>query len=117
MDFKAAKRMETFSQYAVAAAKEAMEQSGLDMSKEDPYRVGCSIGSGIGSLQRGSVTGDRRKVLLSCTEKAQPILKAGLEMQQNFNQKLTRNIPEEQIHIYKEIIDSMAVNACQMLNE
>ena len=51
MDFKAAKRMETFSQYAVAAAKEAMEQSGLDMSKEDPYRVGCSIGSGIGSLQ------------------------------------------------------------------
>ena len=28
-----------------------MEQSGLDMSKEDPYRVGCSIGSGIGSLQ------------------------------------------------------------------
>ena len=40
-----------FSQYAVAAAKEAMEQSGLDMSKEDPYRVGCSIGSGIGSLQ------------------------------------------------------------------
>ena len=51
MDFKAAKRMEPFSQYAVAAAKEAMEQAGLDMSKEDPYRVGCSIGSGIGSLQ------------------------------------------------------------------
>ena len=51
MDRKAAKRMEPFSQYAVAAAKEAMEQAGLDMSKEDPYRVGCSIGSGVGSLQ------------------------------------------------------------------
>lgn len=51
MDFKAAKRMAAFSQYAVAAAKEAMEDSGLDMSKEDPFRVGCSIGSGIGSLQ------------------------------------------------------------------
>lgn len=51
MDFKAAKRMELFSQYAVAAAKEALEQSGLEMEKEDPYRVGCSIGSGIGSLQ------------------------------------------------------------------
>ena len=51
MDFKAAKRMELFSQYAVAAAKEALEQSGLDMEKEDPYRVGCSVGSGIGSLQ------------------------------------------------------------------
>ena len=51
MDFKAAKRMELFAQYAVAAAKEAIEQSGLDMEKEDPFRVGCSIGSGIGSLQ------------------------------------------------------------------
>ena len=51
IDFKAAKRMEPFSQYAVAAAKEAMEQAGLDMEKEDAYRVGCSIGSGIGSLE------------------------------------------------------------------
>ncbi|MBQ2283399.1 MAG: beta-ketoacyl-ACP synthase II [Agathobacter sp.] len=50
MDFKAAKRMELFSQYAVAAAKEAMEDSGLDMEKEDPYMVGCAIGSGIGSI-------------------------------------------------------------------
>ena len=51
MDFKAAKRMELFCQYAVAAAKEAFDQAGLDMEQEDPYRVGCSIGSGIGSLQ------------------------------------------------------------------
>ena len=51
MDFKAAKRMELFCQYAVAAAKEAFAQAGLDMEKEDPFRVGCSIGSGIGSLQ------------------------------------------------------------------
>lgn len=51
MDRKAAKRMEPFSQYAVAAAKEAIEDSGLDISKENPYMVGCAIGSGIGSLQ------------------------------------------------------------------
>ncbi len=51
MDFKAAKRMELFSQYAVAAAKEAIGDAKLDMEKEDPYRVGCAIGSGIGSLQ------------------------------------------------------------------
>lgn len=51
MDPKAARRMEAFSQFAVAAAKEALEQSGLAMEKEDPYRVGVSIGSGIGSLQ------------------------------------------------------------------
>ena len=51
MDFKAAKRMEPFSQYAVAAAKEAFEDAGLDMEKEDPYRTGVVVGSGIGSLQ------------------------------------------------------------------
>lgn len=51
LDFKAAKRMELFSQYAVAAAKEAIEDAGLDMSKVDPYRVGTAIGSGVGSLQ------------------------------------------------------------------
>ena len=51
MDPKAARRMETFSQYAVAAASQAIKQAGLDMEKEDPYRVGISIGSGIGSLQ------------------------------------------------------------------
>ncbi len=50
MDFKAAKRMEPFSQYAVVAAKEAFEQAGLDMSAEDPYRVGVIIGSGIGGM-------------------------------------------------------------------
>ena len=51
MDFKAAKRMEAFCQYAVAATKEALEDSGLDMEKEDPWRGGVAVGSGIGSLQ------------------------------------------------------------------
>lgn len=51
MDFKAARRMELFSQYAVAAALEAVKDAGLDMEKEDSFRVGVSVGSGIGSLQ------------------------------------------------------------------
>lgn len=51
MDAKAAKRMEPFAQYAVAAAKEAFEDSGLDMEKEDPFRAGVIVGSGIGSLE------------------------------------------------------------------
>lgn len=51
MDKKAARRMELFCQYAVAAAREAIEDAGLDMEKEDAYRVGCAVGSGIGSLQ------------------------------------------------------------------
>ena len=51
MDAKQAKRMEAFSQYAVAAAKEALEDAQIDMEKEDSFRVGVSVGSGIGSLQ------------------------------------------------------------------
>ena len=51
MDPKATRRMETFSQYAVAAASQALAQSGIDMDQEDPYKVGISIGSGIGDLQ------------------------------------------------------------------
>ena len=50
MDAKSAKRMDRFSQFAVAAAKEAMEDAKLDMAEEDPFRVGISIGSGVGSL-------------------------------------------------------------------
>lgn len=51
MDFKSAKRMEPFSQFSVAAAKEAFEDSQLNMEQEDPFRTGVIIGSGIGSLQ------------------------------------------------------------------
>lgn len=43
--------MELFCQYAVAAAGEALADAALDMEKEDAYRVGCFIGSGVGSLQ------------------------------------------------------------------
>ena len=51
MDPKAARRMEVFSQYAVAAAKEAYEDSGLNIEEEEPFRAGVIVGSGIGSLQ------------------------------------------------------------------
>ncbi|MGN0385342.1 MAG: beta-ketoacyl-ACP synthase II [Lachnospiraceae bacterium] len=51
MDKKEARRMELFCQYAVAATGEAIKDAGLDMEKEDAYRVGCAVGSGIGSLQ------------------------------------------------------------------
>lgn len=52
MDFKSAKRMGVFSQYAVAAAKEAFEQSGLELEKEDPFRVGVIVGCGIGAMEK-----------------------------------------------------------------
>ena len=72
MDFKAAKRMEPFSQYAVAAAKEAFEDSGIDMEKEDPYRVGVIVGSGIGSLQ--CVETNYEKIMTKGPNKVNPLM-------------------------------------------
>ena len=51
MDFKSAKRMALFCQYAVSAAIEALKDADINMKKEDAYRVGVSVGSGVGSLQ------------------------------------------------------------------
>lgn len=51
MDPKTARRMEAFSQYAIAATSQAIEDAGLDLEKEDLTRIGVSVGSGIGSLQ------------------------------------------------------------------
>lgn len=61
MDKKAARRMEQFSRFAVAAAGEAIKDAGLDMEQEDPYLVGCNVGSGIGSLQAMEREYDRLK--------------------------------------------------------
>ena len=70
MDPKAARRMEPFSQYA--AAGEAIAQAGLDMEKEDPFRVGTSIGSGIGSLQ--AMEREHKKMLEKGPNRVNPLL-------------------------------------------
>ena len=72
MDPKAARRMETFSQYAVAAAKQALEDAGIDMTKEDPYRVGVCVSSGIGSLQ--AVEREYKKLLEKGPGRVNPLL-------------------------------------------
>ena len=43
---KESKRMEKFAQFAVTAAREAFEDAGVDMAKENPHEVGVIIGSG-----------------------------------------------------------------------
>jgi 3-oxoacyl-[acyl-carrier-protein] synthase II len=45
------KRMDRFTQFALAAAIQAVKNSGLDFSKEDPYRVGVIVGTGIGGIK------------------------------------------------------------------
>lgn len=72
MDFKAARRMEPFSQYAVAAALEAYEDSGLDIGREDPFRAGVIVGSGIGSLQE--VEREYEKILSRGPSRVNPLM-------------------------------------------
>ena len=61
MDRKEARRNDRFIQFALAAADMAMKDSGLDMAKEDPERVGAIVGAGIGGL--GTIE-DEHKVFL-----------------------------------------------------
>lgn len=72
MDPKTAKRMELFCQYAVAAAKEAIEDAGLDMEQEDPYMVGTAVGSGVGSLQ--SMEREHTKLVEKGPNRVNPLL-------------------------------------------
>ena len=72
MDFSSAKRMELFSQYAVAAALEAMKDAGLEMEKEDPFRVGVIVGSGMGSLQ--CAENAEQKILEKGPSRVEPLM-------------------------------------------
>lgn len=51
MSKKDQRRSDPYTHYAIGAAKIAIAHSGLEMSREDPYRAGVVIGSGIGGLQ------------------------------------------------------------------
>src|SRR5437588_11987764 len=47
---KEIKRLDRFAQFAMVAGYEAVIDSGLDFAKEDPFRCGVILGSGIGGL-------------------------------------------------------------------
>lgn len=51
MDKMEARRTARFTQFAIKASLEAFEQSGLRLERENPFRCGVNIGSGIGALQ------------------------------------------------------------------
>lgn len=72
MDFKTAKRMDLFCQYAVAATGQALKNSGLDLEKEDTTRIGVSVGSGIGSLQ--VLEKDHEKLLNKGPSRVSPLM-------------------------------------------
>ena len=51
VDQRESKRMDRFTQLAIAAASQAVDDSGLDFSKEDLWRIGAIVGTGIGGIQ------------------------------------------------------------------
>ncbi|HTN77726.1 MAG TPA: beta-ketoacyl synthase N-terminal-like domain-containing protein, partial [Pirellulaceae bacterium] len=51
VDKKELKRLDRFTQFALVAGADAVADSGLDFSKEDSFRAGVILGSGIGGLQ------------------------------------------------------------------
>lgn len=72
MDPKEARRNDRFVQFAVAAAKQAVAQSGLDMDAEDPERIGIFVGSGIGGMD--TMEQNCRKLIESGPRKVSPFL-------------------------------------------
>src|SRR5690554_1562544 len=50
MSAKEARKMDPFIHYGIAAAKEAIEDSGLEVTEENADRIGVAIGSGIGGV-------------------------------------------------------------------
>jgi len=70
MDRKEARRNDRFIQFALAAADMAMKDSGLDMSKEDPERVGAIVGAGIGGL--GTIEDEHKTFLEKGVRKIGP---------------------------------------------
>ena len=55
---KEARRMDTFIQFGLAAAIEAVKDSGIEATEENAERIGVSIGSGIGGIQLIEQTND-----------------------------------------------------------
>jgi len=51
VEHRQSKRMDRFTQFAVAAAIQAVDDSGLDFQQEDSYRLGTIVGTGIGGIK------------------------------------------------------------------
>ena len=71
----------------------------------------------IGLLERGFVAGDRRKVSLSCTEKASPIIEDGLAMQKSFYDRIVSGISEEDWEAYKRINQQVIKNTMSIFED
>ena len=76
LDARKVKRKDIFVLYALVAAKEAVEQSGFDVSNEDPFSCGVILGSGIGGLL--TVETEHSKLLEKGPRKVSPFFIPGM---------------------------------------
>lgn len=67
IDAREAKRIDRFTQFALVAGIDAVAQSGIDFSKEDPFRCGAIVGSGIGGLNE--IEDQERRLILKGPER------------------------------------------------
>jgi len=72
IDKKEARRMDRFVQFALAATSEAIQDSKLDLSKEDTKRIGVLLGSGIGGL--GTIEKEHKVLLEKGPRRVSPFL-------------------------------------------
>jgi 3-oxoacyl-[acyl-carrier-protein] synthase II len=72
LDRKEARRMDSFCQYAIVAAREAMRQSGLVVTEENADRVGCIIGSGVGGIK--IIEDEQTKLLAKGPKRVSPLM-------------------------------------------
>lgn len=64
-----------------------------------------------GLLKRSSIADDRRKIALSCTEKAKPVIQAGHKLQENFYSTLTAGIDDSMWSVFNKINATLEINA------
>lgn len=70
-----------------------------------------------GFLRRGADPGDRRKIILTCTEKAAPIIRRGREMQARFGERLLRGVSPEALASMRETFQRISNNIDEMERE
>lgn len=72
MDKRAARRLDPFCQYAIAAAQEAMDSAGLKVTEENADRIGVMVGSGIGGLQ--TIENEHTKLMEKGPNRVSPLV-------------------------------------------
>ena len=93
----------------------AQEISGIRGIKKNLVSVHVEKLVQAGLLRRGTVSKDRRKIALTCTEKASPIIEAGLMVQQSFAERITIGISEDDWAVYKRINEKVRANTKAIL--